>query len=50
MGAGLSKSDLETFADWDFAEASDVPEPSKLALFSIGLAGLLRYMRRRRTA
>ena len=31
MGAGLSKSDLETFANWDFAEATDVPEPSKLA-------------------
>ena len=48
MGAGLSKSDLETFANWDFAEATDVPEPRKLALFGIGLAGLLRYMRRRR--
>ena len=26
MGAGLSKSDLETFANWDFVEATDVPE------------------------
>ena len=48
MGAGLSKSDLETFANWDFAEATEVPEPGKLALF--GIAGLLRYMRRRRAA
>ncbi len=50
MGAGLSKSDLETFADWDFAEAIDVPEPDKLALFGIGLVGLLRYMRLERAA
>ncbi len=49
MGAGLNKSDLETLANW-VVEATDVPEPSKLALFGIGLAGLLRYMRRRRAA